>query len=333
MSDLAEIRYARTADGTYLAYQVLGEGTLDLLVPSGGSYISIDMRDEEPRWCRFERRLGSFSRLIRFDPRGVGLSDPVPTTAPPSIEDVRQRRRGRARRGGITSSGHLRAGARRAGGDPVGRDPPGAGPGGGVGSRVRPSHAGPRLSRGRPAEDFDDFVNDVLRVEGVTQPVDDVALLLPSLADDAIFRRCWQRAGRAGASPAVARAHYQIARNSDLRAVLRTITAPTLVMHRKDNRYYPPPLGRYLAANIPGARYVELDGADHFLWAGDAGPMLDTIEEFLTGTLGRGEPDRLLATVMFTDIVGSTARAAEIGDHRWRGLLDAHDHLVRRQLE
>ncbi|MCA1843087.1 MAG: alpha/beta hydrolase [Actinobacteria bacterium] len=88
MSDGAEIRYARTADGAYLAYQVLGEGTLDLLAPSGGSYISIDMRDEEPRWCQFERRLGSFSRLIRFDPRGVGLSDPVPTTAPPSIEDL-----------------------------------------------------------------------------------------------------------------------------------------------------------------------------------------------------------------------------------------------------
>ncbi|MCA1843086.1 MAG: adenylate/guanylate cyclase domain-containing protein, partial [Actinobacteria bacterium] len=176
-------------------------------------------------------------------------------------------------------------------------------------------------------------MNDVLRVEGGTQPVDDVALLLPNLAHDAAFRRWWQRAGRAGASPAVARAHYQIARNSDLRAVLPTIAAPTLVVHRKDNRYCPPPLGRYLAANIPGARYVELDGADHFLWAGDAGPVLDAIEEFLTGALGRGEPDRLLATVMFTDIVGSTARAAEIGDHRWRGLLDAHDHLVRRQLE
>ena len=138
---------------------------------------------------------------------------------------------------------------------------------------------------------------------------------------------------RVGASPAVARAHYEIARNSDLRAVLPTITAPTLVVHRRDNGYYPAPLGRYLAANIPGARYVELEGADHFLWAGDVGAVLDAIEEFLTGAHGRGEPDRVLATVMFTDIVGSTVRAAEIGDHRWRGLLDTHDHLVRRQLD
>ena len=146
------------------------------------------------------------------------------------------------------------------------------------------------------------------------EPVDDIALLLPSLAKDMSFRRWWQRAGRAGASPAVARAQYEIAMNSDLRAVLPTITTPTLVLHRRDTLYYPVQLGRYLAAHISGARYVELDGADHFLWAGDAGAVLDEIEEFLTGTLGRGEPDRVLTTVMFTDIAGSTVRAARMGD-------------------
>jgi class 3 adenylate cyclase len=333
MSEAAETRYARTVDGAYVAYQVLGEGPVDLLEPAGGSYVSMDVRDEEPRWCQFERRLSSFSRLIRFDPRGVGLSDPIATASPPSIEDL----------AGDAESVLDAAGSERAA-------ILGQGWGGLVAillSATRPErvqalvlgHACARLTQapdyphGVPAEVFDDFVNGVLRVEGGTEPVDDVALLLPSLAHDAAFRRWWQRAGRAGASPAVARAHYEIARNSDLRAALTTITAPTLVVHRKDNRYYPPPLGRYLAAHIPGARYVELDGADHFLWAGDAGSALDAIEEFLTGALGRGEPDRLLATVMFTDIVGSTARAVEIGDHRWRGLLDAHDHLVRRQLE
>jgi class 3 adenylate cyclase len=119
---------------------------------------------------------------------------------------------------------------------------------------------------------------------------------------------------------------------TDLRAVLPAITTPTLVLHRRDTLYYPVRLGRYLAAHIPGARYAELDGADHFLWAGDAGAVLDEIEEFLTGTLGRGEPDRVLATVMFTDIVGSTARAARMGDRAWRDLLGRHHAVVRRQL-
>jgi class 3 adenylate cyclase len=148
-----------------------------------------------------------------------------------------------------------------------------------------------------------------------------------------VFRRWWQRAGRAGASPGVARSQYDIAMGSDLRAVLPTITTPTLVLHRRDNRYYPVQLGRYLAAHIPGARYVELAGADHFWWAGDAASVADAIEEFLTGSVGDRQPDRLLATVLFTDIVGSTTQAAELGDRRWRELLDTHDHLVRRQLE
>jgi len=324
--------YARTPDGAHIAYQVLGAGPIDLLEPSGGSYISIDVRDEDPRWYQFERRLASFSRLIRFDPRGIGLSDPISPSSPPSIEDW------------VSDAEAVL--------DTVGSDRAailGQGRGGVVSivlSATRPdrvraqvlAHAFARLLQapdypeGVPAAVFDRFVSGVLRTGGETEPLDDVALLLPSLAEDVSFRRWWQRAGRAGASPAVARAQYEIAVNSDLRAVLPTITTPTLVLHRRENAYYPVQLGRYLAAHISGARYVELEGADHFLWAGDAGAVLDEIEEFLTGTLGRGEPDRVLATIMFTDIVGSTVRAALMGDRAWRDLLGRHHAVVRRQV-
>jgi class 3 adenylate cyclase len=332
MEPVPDTMYARTPDGAHIAYQVLGAGPIDLLEPSGGSYISIDVRDEDPRWYQFERRLASFSRLIRFDPRGIGLSDPISPSSPPSIEDW------------VSDAEAVL--------DTVGSDRAailGQGRGGVVSivlSATRPdrvraqvlAHAFARLLQapdypeGVPAAVFDRFVSGVLRTGGETEPLDDVALLLPSLAEDVSFRRWWQRAGRAGASPAVARAQYEIAVNSDLRAVLPTITTPTLVLHRRENAYYPVQLGRYLAAHISGARYVELEGADHFLWAGDAGAVLDEIEEFLTGTLGRGEPDRVLATIMFTDIVGSTVRAALMGDRAWRDLLGRHHAVVRRQV-
>lgn len=332
MEPVPDTLYARTPDGAHIAYQVLGAGPIDLLEPSGGSYISIDVRDEEPHWYQFERRLASFSRLIRFDPRGIGLSDPISPSSPPSIEDWVSD--AETVLDAVNSGRAAILGQGRAGMVSI------------VLSATRPdrvraqvlAHAFARLLRapdypeGVPAEVFDRFVSGVLRTDRETEPFDDVALLLPSLADDVSFRRWWQRAGRAGASPAVARAQYEIAVNSDLRAVLPTITTPTLVLHRRENAYYPVQLGRYLAAHISGARYVELEGADHFLWAGDAAAVLDEIEEFLTGTLGRGEPDRVLATIMFTDIVGSTVRAALMGDRAWGDLLGRHHAAVRRQL-
>ncbi len=332
MQPVPDTMYARTPDGAHIAYQILGAGPIDLLEPSGGSYISIDVRDEEPRWYRFERRLASFSRLIRFDPRGIGLSDPISPSSPPTIEDWVSD--AEAVLDAVSSDRAAILGQGRGGMLSI------------VLSATRPdrvraqvlAHAFARLLQapdypeGVPAAVFDRFVSGVVWTEGETEVLDDVALLLPSLAEDVSFRRWWQRAGRAGASPAVARAQYEMAVNSDLRAVLPTITTPTLVLHRRENAYYPVGLGRYLAAHIPGARYVELEGADHFLWAGDAGAVLDEIEEFLTGTLGRGEPDRVLATIMFTDIGGSTVRAALMGDRAWSDLLGRHHAVVRRQL-
>ena len=332
MDDPPITRYAQASDGAHIAYQVIGDGPIDLLEPSGGSYISIEVRDEEPRWYQFERRLASFSRLIRFDPRGIGLSDPISLASPPSIED---------------SVSDAEAVLDAAGSDRAAIL--GQGRGGMVSillsatcpERVTAqvlAHTFARLTQapdypeGVPASVFSDFASGVLRIEGGSEPVDDVGLLLPSLDHDTAFRKWWQRAGRAGASPAVARAQYDIAMESDLRAVLPTIAIPTLVLHRRDTRYYPVTLGRYLATHISSARYVELDGADHFLWAGDSHAVLDEIEQFLTGELGSRDPDRILTTVLFTDIVGSTARAASLGDQRWRSILDAHDKAVREQL-
>ena len=332
MSGVTETRYAKTPDGCHIAYQVIGSGPMDLLL-AVGSHVSIGVRDEEPRWYQFDRRLASFSRLIRFDLRGIGLSDPISPAAPPSIEDwvvdamavldavgsERAALLGHARGGQIAlllSATHPER----------------------VSAQVV-AHAAARWLRapdypfGVPTHLHDALVNGLVEPDAGAERVDDISLVLPSLADDARFRAWWQRAGQAGASPAVARALYLVDAQVDLRPILATITAPTLILHRRDNRFCRVGHARYLAENIARAHYVELAGADHFLWAGDTTAVLDEIETFLTGATHPPEPERVLVTVVFTDIVDSTKRAVAVGDRRWRELLDAHDHLVRRQLE
>ncbi len=165
--------------------------------------------------------------------------------------------------------------------------------------------------------------------EGPT--VEQVAEFAPSAANDQNFRDWWYETGRRGASPATARALLRVAIESDVRAILPAIRVPTLVLHFRDERFVE--LGRYLAERIPGARFVEIDGADNYWWAADNADLaLDEIEEFITGVRGGRAVDRVLATVLFTDIVSSTERSSELGDSRWRDLLDRHDAAVRRQL-
>ena len=160
---------------------------------------------------------------------------------------------------------------------------------------------------------------------------DDLTLIAPSMAGDAQFRAWWVRASARGASPASARAVVGVASRADVRDRLAELTVPTLVIHRGDDVFVPVGLGRYLGEHIPGARYVELPGADHAPWTGGADEIVDEIEEFLTGhRSGRGE--RTLTTVVFTDIVDSTGRAAALGDAAWRAYLDAHDAIVRSEL-
>jgi class 3 adenylate cyclase len=159
-----------------------------------------------------------------------------------------------------------------------------------------------------------------------------VRLWAPSMVDDEVFTEWWGRLLRQGTSPAGAIALVDLYRELDVRPVLSSISAPTLILHRSEDMIVRVEQGRYLAENIRGARYVELPGPDHLVWVGDQDAILAEIEEFLLGSHLGPEPERALATVLFTDIVGSTEKAAALGDRGWRALIERHDAIVRRQL-
>ena len=160
-----------------------------------------------------------------------------------------------------------------------------------------------------------------------------VRSVAPSLGDDERFRKWNSQACRFAGTPASARAWFHITMEIDVREILSAIRVPTLVLHRSGDRVVPIDAGRYLAERIADAKFVELPGSDHYPFAGDAQGLLDEVEEFLTGSRPSHEPDRVLATVLFTDIVASTERASELGDRRWTGLLAEHHRLVRSELE
>jgi class 3 adenylate cyclase len=183
---------------------------------------------------------------------------------------------------------------------------------------------------GIPADTYDQFT------DRLTDPVDEVGTddlpyMAPSLVSDESFADWWRRTGRRGASPATARAMARAA-TADVRSMLDGVQAPTLVLHSRANRFVHADHGRYLAEHLPSARFVELPCADHVPWVCDA-DVTGEIEEFLTGTRHSPGGDRLLATVLFTDIVDSTSQAAAMGDQRWREQLDRHDQAIQRQLE
>jgi class 3 adenylate cyclase len=183
-----------------------------------------------------------------------------------------------------------------------------------------------------PRRNLDSFIDAVLDVSGEAEvSIDDVSMLAPSLAADPEFRAWWKRAGQRGASPASARAMLTMMYRADARPALPLITAPALLIHRV-NSVLPVDLSRYLADHLSYSRMVELPGADHFPYAGDSDSLVEEIEEFLTGVRGHTETDRVLATVMFTDIVGSTERAVQSGDRNWHDLLDRHDGMIREEL-
>ncbi len=169
--------------------------------------------------------------------------------------------------------------------------------------------------------------------DATEQGHDNLAMLAPSVAREPAFRAWWDRSGNMGATPAMARALLRGVFEIDVRHLLPQVRVPTLVMHRVDVAFPNPGHGRYLAEHIAGARYVELPGADTFYWVGDTATMLDEIEEFLTGVRGGTGTERVLATLLFTDIVGSTDRAATLGDRRWRDLLERHHQRVRGQIQ
>ncbi|MGN6557438.1 MAG: adenylate/guanylate cyclase domain-containing protein [Solirubrobacterales bacterium] len=321
----AETRYA-DSDGVSIAYQVHGDGPLELVfVPGFVSHVELFWDD--PSVARFLRRLTSFARVVIWDKRGQGLSDR--TGRPPTLEDSMEDLEAvlaaadceRPAIFGISEGGPMSVLFAATHPDRVSSLVL-------YGTYARILEA-PDFPHGIPEEALVRWGEVVKRDWG--GPVG-VNLWAPSAIGDRDFERWWSRVLRYGTSPAGAVALMDLYRELDVRAVLPAIDVPTLVMQRRDDRISRVGQGRYLAEAIPGAKYVELEGADHLPVTGDQDALLDEVEEFLVGSRRAVEPERALATILFTDIVGSTERAAALGDRAWRQLLERHDAAVRRAL-
>jgi pimeloyl-ACP methyl ester carboxylesterase len=321
----ADIRYTKSGNVS-LAYQVFGAGDTDLVLAPG--YISnLEANWEEPNYARFLERLGSRFRVVLFDKRGTGLSDRIPAaTLEERADDVHAvmdaAAVGRGALLGWSEGGSYSAFF-------AAREP------------ERVSHlilyaAPPRIMRtddyaaGWPPEMLDQILADTEASWGT----DAVAgWVNPSAAEDEAYRRWFAHMQRLAASPSSAREMMAGLRDLDIRDLLPSLQVPTLILHRVEETWVRVEHSRYLAEHIPGAKYVELPGADHWPWMGDGDAVIDEIEEFVTGTRPVREPDRVLATVLFTDIVDSTRRAADLGDRRWRDVLERHNRVVRQSLE
>ena len=320
-------RYARSGDAS-IAYQVIGNGPLDVLFLPG--WISqIEQLWELPALRRFLERLSGFGRLIVFDRRGTGLSDRVvggyaleqdAQDALAVLDAVGSERAALLTYllGGLVGALLAAEHPERVGALIM------------YGSVARTAWA-PDYDWALTIEEREALVARNLVSWGETDN-EGLSVLAPSMADDPALTGWLARMQRLAASPGEALAILRSAIDLDVRHALPRIRVPTLVMHRPREMGWDVRHSRYLAKNIPGARYVELEGIDSFPFIGDSDVILEEIEEFLTGVRGGGEPARELLTVMFTDIVAATARAAEFGDRRWRDLLAQHDENVREEL-
>ena len=321
-------RYARSGDAS-IAYQVVGDGPLDLVLVLGFA-THLELQWESPALARFFERISSFSRMIVFDKRGTGLSDPVAEvpTLEERIDDVRAVMDAagseRAALLGISEGGPMSVLFAATHPERVTALVL-------YGAMARTTEA-PDYPWASPAEALRESAAEFIAPYWGQDAEGTVELFAPSSAHDPETLAWTARMERSAASPAMVQRIFEMFLDIDVRAVLPTIHVPALVLHRRGDRVVSRHAGRELAARIPGARYVELAGIDHVPWAGDAEAVLGEAEEFLTGTRSLPEPDRVLATVMFTDMVGSTQRAAELGDARWRELLSAHQAAVRREL-
>ena len=324
----SETRYARSGDVS-IAYQVVGDGPFDLVyVP--GWVSNVDLMWDEPDYAAFLGRLASFSRLIIFDKRGTGLSDPVPLDQLPTLEqrmdDVR------AVMDAVGSDRAALLGHSEGGNMCV------------LFSATYPDRTialvlvGCYAKRIR-SDDYpwapapEDREREIEGTETRWGSPEMLRELVPSKANDEAFERWVGRYLRQSASPKAAAALLRMNTQIDVRQVLPAIRVPTILIYRTDDTDVHVDEGRYIAERIPGARFVEVRGADHTMWTGDATAILDEIEEFLTGVKRGPEPDRVLATVLFTDVVGSTELATHLGDRAWRHLLARHHAAVRRELE
>ena len=320
----AVTRYAKSGD-VHIAYQVTGNGPLDLVfVPGFVSHLEAEWSN--PARSRFIERLSSFSRLIRFDKRGTGLSDRVPIpTLEQRMDDVRAVMDAvgseRAALFGISEGGPMSllfaaTYPERTTALVI------------YGSYARRLWA-PDHPFGRTQAEWHEVVQRLEREWGGPAAID---VWAPSMVHDERFREGWAAYLRAAASPGAAAAVMRMNGEIDVRHVLPVVRVPTLILHRTGDRVTSIDQARVMAQHIAGAKLVELPGIDHIPTVGDADVIVDEIEEFLTGVRHGPEPDRVLATVLFTDIVGATEKAASLGDRRWRDLLQGHHGLVRREL-
>ncbi|MGB9222347.1 MAG: adenylate/guanylate cyclase domain-containing protein [Mycobacterium sp.] len=330
MAQAARTRYAKCGEMD-IAYQVFGEGPTDLVLLAGPS-IPIDSIDSEPALSRFYRRLASFSRVIRFDFRGMGLSSRVPSLEMIGPKFWAEDAIAVMDAAGCQQAAILATSYNAMSGLVLAADYPER-----VCSLVivngtaRVSWAPDYPAGARPSS-TDQFTTVAMEPDAVEQGFDVLSVVAPTVARDDAFRAWWDHAGNRAASPSMARAVSKVVTEGDERDALARITAPTLVVQRDGVKFIPASNGRYLADHIAGARYVQLPGEDSLYWVGDTRPMLDEIEEFITGVRGGADAERVLTTIVFTDIVGSTERAAVLGDGQWRDLLDRHDGIVRHEL-
>jgi len=321
-----DTRYAKSGD-VNIAYQVVGDGPVDLVyVPGWVSHVELAW--ELPELASGFERLASFARLILFDKRGTGMSDPVPSNELPTLEQ--------------------RMDDVRAVMDAVGSERAaifGGSEGGNMSmlfAATYPERTVALVTFGSTARrlrspdypwapTWEERQQGFEQVERQWMSGLDWTDVAPSLDEPALaelsryYRRC--------ASPGAAVALMKMNSYVDVREVLPTISVPTVVMHRRDDRDAHVEEGRYIAAQIPGARFVEFPGADHSWWTQDGDAIIDEVEELVTGIRPAPQPNRVLATVLFTDIVGSTERLRESGDQGWAELLARHHALVRRELE
>jgi class 3 adenylate cyclase/pimeloyl-ACP methyl ester carboxylesterase len=323
-----ETLFAQGPDGQ-VGYQIFGDGPIDLLFATPWVW-NIDAMWEEPRIERFFKRLASFSRVIVFDKRGTGVSDPVPLGALPTLEEWADDIRvvmdavESERAAIVAASESVPMSILFAASHPE-RTSAFVIVNGYVCGRRKPDFV-----HGLPPELEERSVDLIIKRKGTPESV---ALMAPSEAGDENFRQWIARFWRLSASPTASETLYRNGMNWDVRSTLTTVSAPTLVIHRADNRYFLAGHGRYMADHIPGATYIELPGGDQWFFTGDQDAILDEIQAFLTGARAAPDLDRILATVLFTDVVASTERAAQIGDKRWRDVLDRLESLSRREVD
>jgi class 3 adenylate cyclase len=322
------VDYAKTPDGLHIAYAVLGEGPTSLVYLAGPpTHLQLDY--EEPLIRRYLDRLAIFARVVLFDERGSGMSDPVALSDLPTLE-ARMDDLGRVMDAAQVERGNLLG---TGAGCPLALLFAATYP-----ERVTSlilyaayaALAGDNEYRiGFPPTLLDQFAAGVGTTWGTGSMLE---LSAPSI-DTPSFRERWAHYERSASSPGQAEAIFRRNFVSDVRPVLRSITTPTLVLHRNENLMIPIALGRYVADHIEGARFVELEGHDLPPFVGDTDAVVAEIEEFVTGQRSAYDIDRVLATVLFTDIVDSTKTAAVLGDRRWSELLDEHDAIIHRHLD